>query len=78
MIIKKEETKTLNYENFRLMKKTSSAVAEAVKRYPPNFSIEHANFKGNGLQARDINLLLSLENQFSTLMILNLNENKLK
>lgn len=31
------------------MKKTSSAVAEAVKRYPSDFQIEEANFKGNGL-----------------------------
>lgn len=49
MIIKKEETWVLNYQNFRMTKKTSSAVAEAIKRYPSDFLIEEANFMGNSL-----------------------------
>jgi len=37
MIIKKKESKTLDYSNFRMMKKTAKAVAEAIRRYPTEF-----------------------------------------
>jgi len=37
IIIRKEESKSLNYENFWMMKKTSAAVAEAIKWYPQDF-----------------------------------------
>lgn len=66
MIIKSEETKVLNYENFWMLKKTLKAVCEGIKRYP--FDIEEANFKGNGLIGKDTEyLLVALESKFHTL-----------
>lgn len=76
MIIKAQETKVLNYENFWMLKKTLKAVCEAIRWYP--FEIEEVNFKGNGLIGEDIGLLLTaLELKFHTIMTLNLFENRI-
>ena len=55
MIIRTEESKKLDYANYRLMKKTKT-VAEAIKRYP--LEVEIADFQNNGLRGNEAKIII--------------------
>lgn len=56
MIIRNEKTTTFDFSNYSLLNKSSSAVAEAIKRY--TLPIESINLMNNGLRSKDCILLI--------------------